>query len=67
MTSLLCLLLAAAPLPLWQDVSATSVSAETRRTEVIYYPTREEALELADRLKDIVPAITDVLESYPRE
>ena len=42
MTSLLCLLLA---VPLWQDVSATSVNAETRRTEVIYYPTREEALD----------------------
>lgn len=45
MTSfLICLLAITTPLPLWQDVSATSVSAETRRTEVIYYPTREEAL-----------------------
>lgn len=37
-------LFAASLLPLWQDVQATSVGADTRRTEVIYYPTREEAL-----------------------
>ena len=48
MTALLSLLflLTAQALPLWQDISATSVNAETRRTEVIYHPTREEALSL---------------------
>ena len=45
MTALLSLLfLTAQALPLWQDVNATSAGAETRRTEVIYHPTREEAL-----------------------
>ncbi len=38
-SSLLLLLL-----PFWQDMHVTSVNADTRRTEVIYYPTREEAL-----------------------
>ncbi|MBR4735251.1 MAG: beta-galactosidase [Bacteroidales bacterium] len=38
------LLLAAAVLPLWQDMQATSVNAETKRTEVIYYENREDAL-----------------------
>ncbi|MBR1887602.1 MAG: beta-galactosidase [Bacteroidales bacterium] len=38
------LLLAAAVLPLWQDMQATSVNAETKRTEVIYYANREDAL-----------------------
>ena len=31
-------------LPLWQDMQATSVNAETRRTETIFYATREDAL-----------------------
>ena len=31
-------------LPLWQDVQTTSVNAETRRTEVVYYASREDAL-----------------------
>jgi len=31
-------------LPYWQDVDVTSVNAETRRTETIFYPTREAAL-----------------------
>jgi beta-galactosidase len=31
-------------LPLWQDVQTTSINAETRRTEVIYYASREDAL-----------------------
>ena len=30
--------------PYWQDVNVTSVNAETRRTELIFHPTREEAL-----------------------
>ena len=38
------ILLAAAVLPLWQDVQATSQNAETKRTEVIYYANREDAL-----------------------
>ena len=38
------ILLAAAVLPLWQDMQATSLNAETKRTEVIYYANREEAL-----------------------
>ena len=37
-------LLLAAALPLWQDIQTTSVNAETRRTEVIYYAQREDAL-----------------------
>ena len=37
-------LLTSALLPLWQDVQATSVHADTRRTELIYYPSREQAL-----------------------
>ena len=38
------LLLLLAALPYWQDMNVTSVNADTRRTEVVYYPTREEAL-----------------------
>ena len=34
----------AAALPLWQDVSATSVNADTRRTEVVYFASRSDAL-----------------------
>ena len=30
--------------PLWQDIQATSVNAQTQRTEVVYYATREDAL-----------------------
>ena len=36
--------LIATALPLWQDMQATSVNAETRRTEVIYYADRADAL-----------------------
>ena len=39
------LLLLLTALPYWQDVNVTSVNAETRRTEVVYYPTREDALQ----------------------
>ena len=31
-------------LPFWQDIQTTSVNAETRRTEVIYFAGREDAL-----------------------
>ena len=31
-------------LPCWQDVQVTSVNAETRRTEVVFYPSAEDAL-----------------------
>ena len=31
-------------LPYWQDLQVTSVGAETRRTEVVYHASREEAL-----------------------
>ena len=40
----LTLLLVTAVLPYWQDVQTTSVNANTRRTEVIYYANREDAL-----------------------
>ena len=33
-----------AAVPYWNDVQATSVNADTRRTETIFYPTRESAL-----------------------
>ena len=33
-------------LPLWQDIAATSVNAQTRRTELMWYDTREDALTL---------------------
>ena len=39
------LLLAAAVLPVWQDMQTTSINAQTRRTEVIYYANREDALK----------------------
>ena len=42
---LLTALILLSALPYWQDVHVTSVNADTRRTEVIYYPTREDALE----------------------
>ena len=38
------LILATAILPYWQDIQATSVNAETRRTEVVYYAQRADAL-----------------------
>ncbi len=38
------LLLLLTTLPYWQDVQVCSVNAETRRTEVIYYAQREDAL-----------------------
>ena len=38
------LLLLTAVLPYWQDIQATSVNAETRRTEVVYYAQRADAL-----------------------
>ena len=31
-------------LPYWQNIQTTSVNAETRRTEVVYYATRADAL-----------------------
>ena len=37
-------LLLTVTLPFWQDVQTTSVNAETRRTEVIYFASREDAL-----------------------
>jgi len=42
---LTALLLLTAVLPYWQDVQVTSVNAQTRRTEVIYYASRADALE----------------------
>lgn len=38
------LLLLASVLPYWQDIQTTSVQAETRRTEVVFYTSREDAL-----------------------
>ena len=38
------LILATAILPYWQDIQTTSVNAETRRTEVIYFANRADAL-----------------------
>jgi beta-galactosidase len=38
-------LIALAVLPLWKDAQTTSVNAQTQRTEVIYYATREDALQ----------------------
>ena len=43
MHSTILLLLTA--LPFWQDMDVTSVNAETRRTEVIYYADRADALQ----------------------
>ena len=37
-------LLVLAALPYWQNIETTSVNAETRRTEVVYYASREDAL-----------------------
>ena len=37
-------LLVATLLPLWQDIQTTSVNAETRRTEVVYFASRADAL-----------------------
>lgn len=37
---------ASAQTPLWRDIDATSVNAETRRTEVIFYPDAESALNM---------------------
>ena len=31
-------------IPLWKDINATSVNADTRRTEVIYYASRQDAI-----------------------
>ncbi len=39
------LFLILAALPLWQDIQATSLNADTRRTELIYYASREDALK----------------------
>ena len=38
------MLLLLATLPFWNDINTTSVNAQTRRTEVVYYATREDAL-----------------------
>ena len=43
MMTLLFLLTAA--LPLWQDMQATSVNAETQRTEVVFFGQRQDALQ----------------------
>ena len=43
MMTLLFLLTAA--LPLWQDMQATSVNAETQRTEIVFYGQRQDALQ----------------------
>ena len=32
-------------LPYWQDINVTSVNAETRRTEVVYYADKKDALK----------------------
>ena len=40
----LCLFLLTAVLPYWQDPQVTSVNAETRRTEVVYFADRADAL-----------------------
>ena len=40
----LFLLLLTAVLPYWQDPQVTSVNAETRRTEVVYFANRADAL-----------------------
>ena len=32
-------------LPYWQDINVTCVNAETRRTETVFFPTREAALK----------------------
>ena len=37
-------LLIAALLPLWQDIQTTSAGADTRRTEVVYFASRADAL-----------------------
>ena len=42
--SVLILNLILSVLPLWKDIQTTSVNAQTRRTEVIWYDSREEAL-----------------------
>ncbi len=43
MMTLLFLLTTA--LPLWQDMQATSVNAETQRTEVVFLGQRQDALQ----------------------
>ena len=45
-------LLALTVLPYWQDMQVTSVNAETRRTEVIFHATREDALSKGFRDSD---------------
>ena len=45
MMKLTLLLVSAAVLPYWQDIQTTSVNADTRRTEVIYYANRDDALQ----------------------
>ena len=46
MTEMITLLIAlAAALPYWQDVATTSVNAETRRTETVFFAKRADALE----------------------
>ena len=42
---MITLLLTLAALPYWQDVAATSVNAETKRTEIVYFASREDALQ----------------------
>ncbi len=43
------LILIAAVLPYWQDMQVTSVGAETRRTEVVFYKERQDALRKSFR------------------
>ena len=40
-----CIIWLLTALPFWQDMQVTSVNAETRRTEVVYYASREDALK----------------------
>jgi len=46
------LLLLQAALPYWQDMQVTSVNAQTRRTEVVYYAKREDALSKGFRASE---------------
>ena len=43
-STLLATIALGAQTPWWQDIQITSIGAETQRTEVIYHPTKEDAL-----------------------
>ena len=47
---LITALLLLSVLPYWQDMQVTSVNAETRRTEVVWFASREDALARSIRL-----------------